>query len=379
MAARVIVFAISCCLATAAAWNPPSQSSNGQRDQAQRLTLDGVLAAYLDGDLDVVSRSFGKARDFPEQLRLNSPKELERWLGSWDRRKALLLLEIARATGQVSPRFPPVVVDAGKRYVLTAGLGDLTTPETAASVHLWHRIAAALLQKWATSLHVEAYAREVALRTGAPLDARLALARAVARERTCWDTRPALSQLDVESDVLTRAAGVKVRSELDGLPAFRETRVVAHKTCLEDALVRFEAVISMDDAREEARVRGGWILFQLERFHEAVEWLDSAAPKNDRELEYWSMLIRGRVLESLADRSQDALSAYRAAQALYPGAQSAAVGQAIVLTRLGRAPEADTIARALRVTATDDPWLIYPAGDHRFVDRWIDQLRTAWR
>jgi tetratricopeptide (TPR) repeat protein len=379
MTARAIVFAISCCLVAGSGHDRPSPPASDQRDQVQRMTLDAVLAAYLGGDVDVVSRSFGRTRDFPDQLRLNSPREFERWLGSWDRRKALLLLEIARTTGQVSPRFPPVVVDAGRRYLLTAGLGELATPETAAPVHLWHRIAAALLQKWGTSLHVEAYARDVASRTGAPLDPRLALARAVARERTCWDNRPGLSQLDVESDVLTRAAGVKVRGDLDGLPAFREAKVTAHKTCLSDALTRFEAAVAMDDARDEARVRGGWVLFQLDRFQEALEWLDSAAPQNDRELEYWSMLIRGRVLELLADRSQDALSAYQAAQALYPGAQSAAVGQAIVLTRLGRAPEADTIARALRVSAAADPWLIYPAGDHRFVDRWIDQLRTAWR
>jgi hypothetical protein len=47
--------------------------------------------------------------------------------------------------------------------------------------------------------------------------------------------------------------------------------------------------------------------------------------------------------------------------------------------RLDRAPEADTVARALRASVTDDPWLIYPTGDYRFLDFWIDRLRTAWR
>src|SRR5688572_8555882 len=161
MTVRLIVGAMACCLVAGATPARPSASSIVQRDQAQRVTLDAVLAAYLGGDLDVVSRSFSRSPDFPDRLRLNDPRELDRWLGSWDRRKALLVIEIARATGQLSPRFPRIVVDAGRRYVLTAGRGELATPEARAHVHLWHRVAAGLLQKFGTSLHVEAYAREV--------------------------------------------------------------------------------------------------------------------------------------------------------------------------------------------------------------------------
>ena len=342
------------------------------------MTLDAVLAAYLGGDVDVVSRSFGRSADFPDRLRLNEPREFDRWLGSWDRRKALLVIEIARATAQVSPRFPRIVVDAGRRYVLTAGGGELATPETAAQMHLWHRAAAGLLQRFGTSLHVEAYAREVAFGTGAPLDARLVLARAVAQERICWDRRPSLEQPDIETTALTRVAGAKISSNVNGFPVFRETTITAHKTCLGQALMRFEDAAEIDETRDEARVRGGWILFQLARFPEALDWLDAAAPKEDRDLAYWKALFRGRVLESLG-RPQDAVSAYQAALALQPGAQSAGVGHAILLMRLDRTQEADAAARALRVSTAADPWLTYSWGDHRFVDRWVDQLRTAWR
>lgn len=379
MTARLVVFAMACSLVAGAAHNRPSPSSSDQRDPAQRLTLDAVLAAYLDGDLDVVSRSFGRSRDFPDRLRLYNPKEFEYWLGSWDRRKALLLLEIARATAKVSPQFPGVVVDAGRRYVLTAGRGELTTPEAASLVHAWHRAAVGLLQRFGTSLHVEEYLRDVASRAGPPMDGRLALARAVAQERTCWDNRPLLDQPDRETEVLTRAAGVRIHAELSGPhPALREAKRTAYKTCLGDALARFETASTTDDARDEARVRGGWILFQLERFQEALEWLDAASPHEDRDLEYWRFLFRGRVLESLG-RPLDALFAYQAAQALYPGAQSAGIGYSMMLMRLDRAPDADASARGLRASTTTDPWLIYPTGDYRFVDRWIDQLRTAWR
>ena len=165
---------------------------------------------------------------------------------------------------------------------------------------------------------------------------------------------------------------------MNGFPTFRETTVTAHKTCLGQALMRFEAAAEIDETRDEARVRGGWILFQLQRFPEALDWLDAAAPQDDPDLAYWRTLFRGRVLESLG-RPEDALSAYQAALTLNPGAQSAGVGHAILLMRLDRTQEADASARALRVSTTADPWLIYAMGDHRFVDRWIEQLRTAWR
>ena len=378
MTARLTVCAIACFLATAATYGRAPESSIDQRDAAQRVTLDAVLAAYLGGDVDVVSRSFGRSSDFPDRLRLNDPREFDRWLGSWDRRKALLVIEIARATAQVSPRFPRIVVDAGRRYVLTAGAGEFATPETRAHVQLWHRIAVGLLQRFGTSLHVEAYAREVASRTGAPLDPRLVLARAIALERICWDRRPSLEQPDIETGALTRVAGAKTPRDVNGFPTFRETTVTAHRTCLGQALVRFEAATEIDETRDEARVRGAWILFQVGRFPEALDWLDAAAPREDRDLAYWKALFRARVLESLG-RPQDALSAYQAALDLQPGAQSAGVGHAILLMRLDRAQEADASARALRVSTAADPWLTYTVGDHRFVDLWLDQLRTAWR
>jgi tetratricopeptide (TPR) repeat protein len=387
MTVRLIAGAIACCLVAGASVHRPSASAGDPRKQAQRATLDSVFAAYVGGDMDVVSRSFGKVADFPDRLRLNDPREFDRWLGSWDRRKALLVIEIARATADVSPRFPRVVVEAGLRYVLAAGGGELATPEGREQTQLWHRIAAGLLQRFGTSLHVEKYARDVAFRTGAPLDARLELARAVAVERYCWERRPSLNQFDVETGVMTKAAGAKIPGDMNGFPTFRETTVTHHRTCLGQALMRFESATDVEETRDEARVRGGWILFQLDRFPEALEWLDAAAPKDDRELAFWQALFRARALEKLG-RHEDALSAYQAALTLSPGAQSAGVGHAILLMRLDRSQEADARARALRastssITAatyiTTDPWLIYWIGDYRFVDRWMDQLRTAWR
>jgi len=57
------------------------------------------------------------------------------------------------------------------------------------------------------------------------------------------------------------------------------------------------------------------------------------------------------------------------------------VGLALELVRLDRDVEADEVARSLRTAGATapDPWSTYLDGDHRFVDRWIAQLRAGMR
>jgi hypothetical protein len=144
-------------------------------------------------------------------------------------------------------------------------------------------------------------------------------------------------------------------------------------------VTRFEAAAGHDETRAEARVRHGWIHFQVGRFPDALNRLDVVESSDDRDLAYWLALFRGRVLSALG-RNQDAATAYRAALALYPGAQSAGTGLAVELMRLNRVTEADEIARAVRTaqaSAAPDPWSSYLDGDRRFVDRWIAQLRAV--
>jgi hypothetical protein len=71
-------------------------------------TLDGVLGAYVGGDIGVVQRAFVRSPDFHRILRLDKPRELDRWLGAWDSRKAMLLLELARASTIVAPNYVAV-------------------------------------------------------------------------------------------------------------------------------------------------------------------------------------------------------------------------------------------------------------------------------
>jgi tetratricopeptide (TPR) repeat protein len=149
---------------------------------------------------------------------------------------------------------------------------------------------------------------------------------------------------------------------------------------LKEALSRFDAAVSAEDAADEARVRAGWVLIQDGRPEEAIARLQAAHPHDDRDLQYWHALFLGRALYA-ADKPEEAVKAYQAALELYPRAQSAGLGLAIALVRLYRFDEADQVARSVRSAGvlTPDPWLYYPLGDERFTRTWIDSLRAVVR
>lgn len=340
------------------------------------------MRAYLGGDFEVIQRTFLRSTDFLNVLRLNKPRELERWLGPWDRGRALLLLEFARASINVAPHYAPSIVRAGRRYVATAPGADGGSDGAADFVQTWHRAAAGVLQGGSDPVHVEEHVADLRSATGgpgAPLDPRLELAHAVAQERRCWAKRPSLDRPAVPVDTLLDAAGIRIPDDPGGLLRFgREATIDKHRACLREALARFEVAAAVEGIAAEARVRGGWVLVQDGRAAEAVAWLDAASPRDDRELEYWHALFRGRALD-IVGRFQDAVIAYRAALALYPLAQSAGAGLSIALMHLDRTKDADEIARAVRAAGaqTPDPWLYYPLGDERFVGRRLDALRAS--
>ena len=239
-----------------------------------------------------------------------------------------------------------------------------------------------LLQGAADPLHLDTHVTEVGQLNGGPAppgDARFVLARAVAQERRCWGNRPSIDQPAVRVEGLLAVAGVKAPDDAVG-PSKSERQALAarHSACLRETLLRFEAAAAMEEIADEARVRGGWTLIQDGRHKEAIEWLDAASPRDDRDLQYWHGLFRGRALDALG-RSEDAVEAYRSALALYPRAQSAGLGLALALMHLDRTKEADEVARSVREAGVTnpDPWEAYIRGDDRFAGRWIDSLRST--
>ena len=354
---------------------PFTRRSQGEGDQNTRtVTLDDMLMAYRAGDFDIIKRSFARSPDF-QRLRFDRPRDLERWLGSFDRGKALILLELARSSSGIAPQFLGPLARAGRLYVGTAN-GD----GAAEFVRLWNRAVTGLLLGASDPSHVE---QHVAASTPAngDVDARLRLARAVAQERRCWTRRPSLERAAGPIDALLSKAGMRVPDDSSGpYRSDYEATLAKHSDCLKEALSRFDAAVSAEDAADEARVRAGWVLIQDGRPEEAIARLQAAHPHDDRDLQYWHALFLGRALYA-ADKPEEAVKAYQAALELYPRAQSAGLGLAIALVRLYRFDEADQVARSVRSAGvlTPDPWLYYPLGDERFTRTWIDSLRAVVR
>ena len=345
----------------------------------QRSRFDAALTAYLGGDVGIIERTFPRSGDYATRA-----QDLDKWLEDWDPGKAVFVLDIARRAAAIGPRFTSVIVTSGRKYLRKAGGGRAPASEKDnALVTTWHRVAAALLQDSSDPSVVDEYVEYVEKNRGsaskAPLDGRLLLQRAVAQERRCWRDRPSLTQAGLDVEALAVAAGVAVDDDLDGLAkAGRKAKVYTHRECLADALKQFETAGETEEARVEARVRGGWILYQGGLYKEALDRLDVTAPKDDRNLAFWLSLFRGRTLSALG-RSQEAAAAYRAALTLVPTAQSAGAGLALELVKLDRRAEADVVARESRAAGASgaDPWSFYISGDYRLVDEWLEQMRRT--
>ena len=347
---------------------------------AELSTTDAVLAAYLAGDPTVLERVFKTSVDFQKRLKLNEPKELDRWLGEFNPAKAVFVLSLAERATIAGLQFTPVLLSAGERYVD----GDPTRGRNArvaapAEFALaWNRAAVTLLQRvrndgWLQA-HLAAIERS---RQDILVDARLLLAKGIAKELQCWHNRPTLDQPSMQLDALAKEAGVVIKNDLAGPRKAERTEAVRdHFVCQNEALARFDAARGAAESRAEAGVRGGWLLVQQERFADAMAWLDVTIPDADRELAYWRSLFRGRALHGLK-RHREAADAYRDAFRRFPGAQTAGLGVALELGMLDRDEEADQIVRSLRLTAVTapDPWTTYMTGEGRYAAKAVAELR----
>ena len=337
----------------------------------QPRRLDQILAAYSAGDHEVVARSFVNSLDFLK-YRLSERRRVDEWLGAWSPDKAVLLAELVHRASEVAPAYIPNLVITGHRYVL-----DRPSPPGASAQEddlerRWHLIAVGVMQrrflgdlllKYAEVLH----ARRPLPAAAAVWDPRIDLARGIAQEQLCRALH-------------ATARHDRLLAEIEGAAATPPMQRQAAIDCMRRVLTMFDTAAAREEIRAEAHTRAGFAAFQLGQNTEAKALLDGARTDADRALTYWRSLFSGRVADALG-ADADAETAYRAALAAYPEAQSARVGLALALFRMNRADEADTAMRAARQVSDEsvDPWESYFEGDARFVGEWLATLRKARR
>ena len=135
------------------------------------------------------------------------------------------------------------------------------------------------------------------------------------------------------------------------------------------------------ETEAEARVRAARFLYGLGSFERALEVLNGGtAQSTDKEVQYLADLIRGQILRALG-RSDDAVNAFRAALATWPGAQSARVALMTLLVSRGEREEAAALAEAAQTASENefDPWWTYWLGDFRSYPAMLDKLRELGR
>jgi hypothetical protein len=196
-------------------------------------------------------------------------------------------------------------------------------------------------------------------------DPRIHLARGIGQEQRCR-----LLHANARHD--------RVLADLEAAASTPPAERGAAIECVQVSLAFFEGAASYAPAREEARTRAAFAMFQLGRNAEAQQALDAVNPGDDRMLAYWRGLFRGRVADALA-APVDAERAYRDALVAFPDAHSASVGLALALFRLQRHDDAETTVNVVRQRSMRavDPWDAYYPADVRFVDRWIAELREG--
>jgi Flp pilus assembly protein TadD len=139
----------------------------------------------------------------------------------------------------------------------------------------------------------------------------------------------------------------------------------------------YQAAAAFEEVRDEALMRLAWFEHRTGRSADAVVRLGGAAAidARDAQLGYLRELMLGHALTTTG-RTDEALSAFRRAVALLPGAQSARVALMNTLIVRGERAEADAIAEALQAAPSTviDPWWTYWQGDYR---RYPQALRAA--
>ncbi|MEO7190994.1 MAG: VWA domain-containing protein [Vicinamibacterales bacterium] len=173
----------------------------------------------------------------------------------------------------------------------------------------------------------------------------------------------------------------------DALPEFAETRAGQRASRIkgyENVLSR-PTVFGTDGqftsvslVQQEARVRMALVELVFGNSEAALRLLDQAGTPDDPALRYWYGLFKGRALET-AERSADAVAAYRIAFAAYPYAQAAttALGAALVTDHQSTEASALVSRMLLLRPPPSDPWFAYRTPLYR---HWPDlrrELRSA--
>jgi VWFA-related protein len=143
----------------------------------------------------------------------------------------------------------------------------------------------------------------------------------------------------------------------------------------------YEQAVALPETSVEARLRLAALLQRNGDNEEALGQLSAAAarPITDPYLQYLHLLFTGRTLDAL-NRGREAISAYRRALDVVPGAQSARVALMNALLVSGDRSGAEAVAEDVQTAGEQaDPWWMYWQGQYRFHGQAMARVRELSR
>jgi len=342
------------------------QQVKAEQIDARRAELQKILDQYSAGDWDIVSRTLQKADGLTRAaLRaLLSDKE-----AGWKPARAAFALEIGALWG--GGFF--FDLDTFTRYVREI-LATRPTPigQNAAEDRfelLCHQIALALLEgAGAWPMHrnylTAASPRLVKIEAAYPnILNRIPLMRAMDAAMFCCSTVLAGKAIPLVNMVISSNGGLRPGQTPPPTPEY--------------AVLMFETAARHAGVRQEALVRGAFVLEKYDKVTEGLAMVDRATEPGDPIVDYGAAIIRAGLLDR-AGRPAEAADAYQAAMKIGPGAQIPAIGYAAALQRAGQIEDAAAAAQhARRIPANGfDPWPTFLRADARFVPTWLVQMRA---
>ncbi len=158
-------------------------------------------------------------------------------------------------------------------------------------------------------------------------------------------------------------------------------QIARRRQVLSEARGDLDAALALDPDLHEARLRLGRVLWRLEKANEARTVLQAVV---QREAEPWILylahLFLGRVLED-GGQLPAATEEYRAALALDPASQAAAMALSEALLATGDVDEArDVLARAVSFAPRGQPrdaYMSYHLGRSNLAEGMLDALRAG--
>jgi tetratricopeptide (TPR) repeat protein len=332
---------------------------------ARPAVIEGLVDSYDRDSPAAFADALRRVADYPEVI-----DAFDKGGNPWPdkpKREAAFVLELAQAALASGQRGAPLSVRnlLDKHRLLVR---DPLGPESFEKFWLW--AAAAILESVNEPAVAQAFVTSALARF--PDEPRLLLAKAFLLDRR----QPFASGPPGQNNIFIPrfSAGVPTETRIS-----RTTGLAADH--VREVSAAYDAAMSSPEIGAEARIRKSLLLLRAGRPQEALALLDSSgALTADSGLRYFRDLFRGRVLTSLGS-AEEAETAYRAALALAPQAQSPRVALMALALHRGDRAAAATLAEEIQgaPAVAWDPWWNYWQGDYRLVANALGRLRVQTR